>query len=299
MKLVIVSGLSGAGKTVALKQYEDLGWYCIDNIPLALVGPMALRALKRAHNRYERLAIGIDARESPSEIARFPRYLEKLRARGVEVHVVFLTAHEQVLLHRYSETRRRHPLSGEHTSLLEAIASEAALLEPISAAADTLIDTSTTNLHELREKVLAEVPGGGVGKLMVTLMSFGYKNGTPPEADFVFDVRCLPNPHWEPGLRALSGRDPAVMAWLERYPEVQRMTQDIQQFLSRWLPEYKKQDRAYLTVAVGCTGGKHRSPYIVEQLGAALRERFEPLSIRHREAWAGNERRHGKAKESS
>lgn len=298
MKLVIVSGLSGAGKTVALKQYEDLGWYCIDNMPLALVGPMALRALKSVHNRYERLAVGVDARESPREITRFPKYLEKLRARGVETRVLFLTAHEQVLLHRYSETRRRHPLSIGNISLLEAIALEAKLLEPISSAADALIDTSTMNLHELREKILAEVPGGGAGKLAVTLMSFGYKNGTPAEADFVFDTRCLPNPHWEPTLRALTGRDAAVVAWLERHPEVRRMTADIQQFLNHWLPEYKKQDRAYMTVAIGCTGGKHRSPYIVEQIAAALRGRFEPLTVRHRETWASGERRH-KAKETT
>lgn len=292
MKLVIVSGLSGAGKTVALKQYEDLGWYCIDNLPLALIGPMALRAFRRAGNRYERLAVGIDARESPQEIARFPQYLEKLKARGIETRVVFLTAHEQVLLHRYSETRRRHPLSGENASLVEAIASEARLLEPISNIADAVVDTSTLNLHELREKILSEVPGGGTGKLTLNLMSFGFKNGTPPDADFMFDVRCLPNPHWEPTLRPLTGRDGAVIAWLERHSEVKRMIHDIEQFLLRWLPEYRKQDRAYLTVAIGCTGGKHRSPYIVEQLASALRGRFDPLMVRHRETWTGNERRH-------
>jgi RNase adapter protein RapZ len=291
VKLVIVSGLSGAGKTVALKQYEDLGWYCIDNIPLALVGPMALRALKSARGRYDRLAIGIDARESPAEIAKFPRYLEKLKARGVETRVLFLTAHEQVLLHRYKETRRRHPLSNSHTSLLEAIAGEAALLEPISSAADAVIDTSTLNLHELRERILSEIPGGGAGNLVLTLMSFGFKNGAPADADFVFDVRCLPNPHWEPTLRHLTGRDDAVVAWLQRHPEVQRMIHDIQQFLTRWLPEYRRQDRAYLTIAIGCTGGKHRSPYIVERLAAALRGQFDPLIVRHREAWSGNERR--------
>ena len=299
MKLVIVSGLSGAGKTVALKQYEDLGWYCIDNIPLALVGPLALRALKRVVNRYERLAIGIDARESPREIAKFPKYLEKLRARGVETRVVFLTAHEQVLLHRYSETRRKHPLSSSKISLLEAIGNEAKLLEPISAAADTILDTSTMNLHELREKILAEVPGGGAGKLTLTLISFGYKNGTPDEADYVFDVRCLPNPHWEPTLRKLTGRDAACIAWLERYPEVQKMVVDLREFLDRWLPEYRKQDRAYMTVAIGCTGGKHRSVYIVEQLAKTLRGRFDQLSIRHREIWNAEERRHNKAKENA
>lgn len=291
MKLVIVSGLSGAGKTVALKQYEDLGYYCIDNIPLALVGPLALRAIRRTEKRYERLAIGIDARESPQEIAKFPKYVEKLHARGVETRVVFLTAQAQDILHRYSETRRKHPLSDERTSLTEAIAKEALLLEPIAGIADTIIDTSGLNLHELREKVLGEVPGGGPGKLAVTLMSFGFKHGIPAEADFVFDVRCLPNPHWEPTLRKLNGLDAACAAWLERHPEVRKMLADLRGFLEHWLPEYRKQDRAYLTVAIGCTGGKHRSVYLVDHLAPLFRDRFETFNVKHRELWTGNERR--------
>lgn len=294
MKLVIVSGLSGAGKTVALKQYEDLGYYCIDNLPLALVGPLALRAIKQAEKRYKRLAIGIDARESPDEIRKFPRYLEKLRQQHVDTRVLFLHAHEQVLLHRYSETRRKHPLSDENTSLVNAIAMETDLLAPIANIADSTIDTSTLNLHELREKILSEIPGGGAGKLAVTLMSFGYKNGTPSDADFVFDVRCLPNPHWEPTLRKMTGLDPACAAWLERHPEVKRMFVDVRNFLEHWLPEYQKQDRAYLTVAIGCTGGKHRSPYLVEQLGNVFRGKLDHISVRHRELWTGNERRHAK-----
>jgi UPF0042 nucleotide-binding protein len=283
MNLVIISGLSGAGKSVALKQYEDLGWYCIDNIPLALVGPMALRAIKNVRHRYDRLAIGIDARESADEIEKFPRYLEKIRARGVDARVIFLTAHEQMILHRYSETRRKHPLSDDNTSLLEAIALERTLLEPISSAADTILDTSTLNLYELREKILGEIPGGGAGKLTVTLMSFGFKNGAPSDADYIFDVRCLPNPHWETSLRKLTGKDPACAEWLERQPMVGRMYADIQQFLERWMPEYKKQDRAYLTIAIGCTGGKHRSVYLVERLAAAMRGKFDHLNVRHRE----------------
>ena len=294
MKLVIVSGLSGAGKTVALKQYEDLGYYCIDNLPLALVGPLSLRALREAGKRYERLAIGIDAREIPQEIQKFPKYVEKLHARGVQTRVLFLTAHEQVLLHRYSETRRKHPLSDDKTSLMEAIAQEMQLLEPIASIADSTIDTSTLNLHELREKILGEVPGGGAGKLAVTLMSFGFKNGTPADADFIFDVRCLPNPHWEPTLRKLSGLEPACAAWLERFPEVNRMFNDIRQFLEHWLPEYQKQDRAYLTVALGCTGGKHRSVYLVDRLSQLFRDRYEHLAIKHRELWVGSDRRHGR-----
>lgn len=286
MKLVIVSGLSGAGKTVALKQYEDLGYYCIDNLPLQLVGPIVARAFKVAESRYDKLAIGIDARESPKEIDKFPRYLERLKARGVETRVLFLRADDTVLVHRYSETRRKHPLAQGSIALTEAIRMERSLLAPIANLADATIDTSHKNLHELREEILGQIPGGGGGKLSVLLTSFGYKNGVPEDADFVFDVRCLPNPHWEPTLRKLNGRDGAVATWLERHPDVTRMISDLRQFLERWLPEYQKQDRAYLTIAIGCTGGQHRSVYIVERLAEAFRGRFDNLAVRHRETAA-------------
>lgn len=283
MKLIIVSGLSGAGKTVALKQYEDLGYYCIDNIPLALMGPMATRIFKRVQGRYEHLAVGVDARESAEQIQNFPRYVERLRKRGAEVRVLFLTAQESVLIKRYSETRRKHPLSDEHTPLREALLREIELLEPIASVADATIDTSYLNLHELRERIQGEIPGGGRGKLAITLMSFGFKHGAPTDADFVFDVRCLPNPHWEKQLRQSDGRDAACAAWLEPQAEVRRMFNDLAAFLESWLPEYRKQDRAYLTVAIGCTGGRHRSVYLVERLAERLRAQFSPLIIKHRE----------------
>lgn len=285
MQLVIISGLSGAGKTVALKQYEDLGYFCIDNLPLALVSNMAERTLKSMEKRYERLAVGIDARESPAEIALFPKYLDSLRERNIDIRVVFLTADEQVLLHRYSDTRRKHPLSDAKTSLLEAIRKEVRLLEPISTAADAIINTSHLNLHELREKVLEQSPGDGTHKLSVQLMSFGFKHGTPADADFVFDVRCLPNPHWDNALRGLTGRDETVVEWLERHPSVHKMTGDIRGFLEQWIPEYQKQDRAYLTIAIGCTGGKHRSVYVVEKLAHYFERRVDHIIIKHRESW--------------
>lgn len=296
MQLIIVSGLSGAGKTVALKQYEDLGYYCIDNIPLALVAHMALRALRKLGERYERLAIGVDARETPEEIAKFPKYVDKLREKGVKTHVVFLHANEQTLLHRYSETRRKHPLSSEKVSLIEAIQQEARLLAPIANVADAMYDTTTFSLHELREKILERMPGGGEGKLSVQFLSFGFKHGTPMDADYVFDVRCLPNPHWEPSIREFNGKHPAIIEWLEQREDVHKMLSDIRQFLEHWLPLYRKQDRAYVTIAIGCTGGQHRSVYLVDRLGEIFRTRFDHLIIKHREIWDHVERRQPPAK---
>jgi UPF0042 nucleotide-binding protein len=284
MKLVFLSGLSGAGKTVALKQYEDIGYYCIDNLPLQLIGPFIRRALRRNDGRYEKLAIGIDARETAPEIARFPKYLESLRAQGIEVRVVFLRADDSVLLQRYSETRRRHPLAQGGISLSDAVRLERQLLAPIANAADATLDTSQKNLHALREEIQGIEPGSG-GRLSLLFMSFGFKNGIPEDADFVFDIRILPNPHWQPALRKLTGRDAPVVEWLEQQDVTGRLFADIQQFLARWLPEYQKQDRAYLTVAVGCTGGQHRSVYFVEKLGDAFRGSFENLAVRHRELW--------------
>jgi UPF0042 nucleotide-binding protein len=283
MKLVIVSGLSGAGKTVALKQYEDLGYTCIDNLPLNLLESLVVDALARPGPRYEELALGIDARESPDLIAAFSHYLEQIQARGVTTRVVFLTASEDTLLSRYSETRRRHPLSHDERPLIEAIRLEQQLLAPIANAADSVLDTSPLNLHELRERIQAEIPGGGRDTLALTLMSFGFKHGAPNNADFVFDVRCLPNPHWNRTLRSQNGRNAAVRHWLEAQPAVLEMRGDLLTLLQRWLPVFRAQDRAYLTVAVGCTGGQHRSVYLVEALAAALRPMFDKLVVRHRE----------------
>lgn len=284
MKLVIVSGLSGAGKTVALKQYEDLGYVCIDNIPLALTGPMIARLLARTDAaRYERLAIGVDARELPQEIRRFPQHLARLRKRGVDVRVIFLTASDEVILRRYGDTRRPHPLVDDHTSLVEAIQLERALLAPIADLADEPLDTTTMNLHELREAILERLPEAARGKLALLFLSFGFKNGVPSGCDYLFDVRCLPNPHWSPGLRELSGRDEPVVRWLETREPVQRMRADIVAFLDPWLPAFRAQDRAYVTIGVGCTGGQHRSVYLVERLAEHFRRHFDPVIVKHKE----------------
>lgn len=284
MKLVIVSGLSGAGKTVALKQYEDLGYTGIDNIPLALIGPMITRMLAKADgDRYERLAIGIDARESPREIARFPLHLSRLRKRGVDVRVIFLVASDEIILRRYGETRRPHPLASETTSLVEAIALERQLLAPIADLADEPLDTTSMNLHELRDAIHRRLPEAVRGKLAVLFLSFGFKNGVPNGCDFLFDVRCLPNPHWDRTLKPLSGRDDAVAAWLDGQDAAQRMLADIRGFLENWLPLFRSQDRAYVTVGVGCTGGQHRSVYLVERLADHFRRHFDPVIVKHKE----------------
>ena len=280
MKLVIISGLSGAGKTVALKQYEDLGYYCIDNLPLGLLGPLALRSLR--NKRYAQLAVGVDARASPREIARFPKLLQRQRERGVDSHVILLTAHDDVILRRYSETRRKHPLTGAKLGLAEAIQRERALLEPIADAADITIDTTAMNLHALREEIRLRHPDAS-DRLSLVLQSFGYKNGIPPGADYVFDVRWMPNPHWVPELKPLDGREAPVARFLEKEAGVAKMTHDIAAFLESWLPKFQAQDRAYVTVAVGCTGGRHRSVYVVEKLAAAFRGKYDPVVVKHKE----------------
>ena len=251
----------------------------MDNLPLGLLASLSLRARTK---RYQQLAVGIDARASSREIARFQKTLARHKERGVETQVIFLTAANEVILRRYSETRRKHPLTGETLTLAEAIQRERDVLEPIADVADVTIDTSALNLHELREAIRLRLPESP-GRLSLVLMSFGFKNGIPEGADYVFDVRNLPNPHWVPALSPLDGRAPAIAAFLEKDPAAVKMTQDIRAFLENWLPGFQAQDRAYVTVAIGCTGGRHRSVYVVEQLAAGFRGRYDPVVVKHKE----------------
>lgn len=283
MQLVIVSGLSGAGKTVALKQFEDVGWYCIDNLPLELVQPLAAHALSHPEPRYERIAIGIDARANPGEIEHFPHSVDILRSQGVNTRVLFLTASENVILRRFGETRRKHPLTDAEVSLTEAIRHERQLLAPIADQADETLDTSGMNPHQLRAAVDARVPGDAETPLALTFLSFGYKNGIPEGVDFIFDTRCLPNPHWVAELRPLSGRDAAVATYLEAHRDVQDYCAGVQHFLDRWLPVFHAQGRPYITVAIGCTGGQHRSVYLSERLATLFRGNAIRVSVRHRD----------------
>ncbi|RRQ21234.1 RNase adapter RapZ [Thiohalobacter thiocyanaticus] len=280
MKLIIVSGLSGSGKSVALNTLEDLGYYCVDNLPVALLEPLA-RELTTA--RQDRAAVGIDARNHRQDLSRFRDILAGLEAQDIQTQIVFLQASDETLLKRFSETRRKHPLTGGDTTLADAIRSERNLLEPISASATLHIDTTHTNLHQLRDLVQERLADSRPDRLSLLFKSFGYKHGLPDDADFVFDVRCLPNPHWIQGLRPLTGRDQAVIAYLEEQSPVDAMFRELCRFLDDWLPAFEKGSRRYLTVALGCTGGQHRSVYMAERLGKHFADRYPSVLVRHRE----------------
>lgn len=281
MKLTILSGRSGSGKTTALQALEDHGYYCVDNLPLGLL-PTLANKLQEEEHPMERVAVGIDARNLPRQLLAFTGTLEELRAAQVETEIIFLEAEPGTLIKRFSATRRRHPLSGDNRTLADAIDYEARLLADIRMRADLVIDTSTLDIHSLRNMIRQRVARREV-RLSLLIQSFGYKNGLPYDADLVFDVRALPNPHWHNDLRSLTGRDEQVGEFLRAHPESEAMLDDIFSFLNRWLPAYAANDRSYVTVAIGCTGGRHRSVYITEQLAHRLRNQGIPLHVRHRE----------------
>ncbi|MEQ1580018.1 MAG: RNase adapter RapZ [Steroidobacteraceae bacterium] len=281
MRLVIVSGLSGSGKSVALHMLEDLGYYCVDNIPAGLLPMFIAHTVRSNEPSYQLTAIGVDARNRPAEIASVPQLLSELKRSGLDCEVIFLRAEEESLLKRYSETRRRHPLSRENLGLAEAIRLERQLLEPIANAADLVIDTTRTSVHGLRELMRQRVGARQTGRLSILFESFAYRHGLPGDADFVFDVRSLPNPHWEPGLAHQTGRDAAVIEFLEKHAQVARMFDDIMHFLDHWIPEFEGSNRSYLTVAVGCTGGQHRSVYLVERLAAHFSRKYPSVLAKH------------------
>jgi RNase adapter protein RapZ len=283
MKLIVVSGLSGAGKTVALNMLEDLDYYCIDNIPLSLLRNFTADVVREEDRNFERLAVGVDARARDRGIHLFPERIASLREAGIDVSVWFFEADTETLLRRYSETRRKHPLSDAKTPLREAIEKERRLLQPIAKMADLLLDTSHTNVHQLRELIRTRMQGAEPGSLSILFQSFGFKNGVPEGVDFVFDVRCLPNPHWEDRLRPLTGHDRAVREFLEAKPDVREMLRDIGDYLEKWLPRFQAENRAYVTVAVGCTGGRHRSVYLVENLAERFRKHYPQVLVRHSE----------------
>jgi len=281
VRIVVLSGLSGSGKSVALHMLEDLGFYCIDNLPAALLKPFISHTVRSADSSYARSAVGLDARNTPQEIATVPMLIDELKKSGIECDVLYLIASDEELLRRFAETRRKHPMSRERLSLREAIESERRLLEPIAHAADQIIDTSRLGVHELREIVRMRVEQRSAAPLSITFESFGFKHGIPGDADFVFDARSLPNPYWEPALRVLTGRDEAVIGYLESHGAVAALLEDIERFIEARIPEYRASSRGYLTVAVGCTGGQHRSVYIVDRLVARFAARHRHVAGRH------------------
>ena len=280
-RLVVISGLSGSGKSVALNMLEDLGWYCIDNIPAGLVQALVSHSVQTEEPIYRRLAVGLDARNRPQDLATIPSLIADLGRAGLRCEIVYLHAEDEVLLRRYAETRRRHPLAGAGRSLADAIAEERRLLHPLVDGADLVIDTSRMSIHELRDLIVQRVEPRGPGRLSILFESFGFKHGVPGDADFVFDARTLPNPYWQPSLQPLTGRDGPVIAFLESSSDAHRMADDVIRFLEGRIPDYEAANRGYLTVAIGCTGGQHRSVYLVERLAAHFRQRYPQLLVRH------------------
>ncbi len=277
MELVLVSGLSGSGKSVALNLLEDAGFYCVDNLPVVML-TVLIDMLRQ--EKIGKVAVGIDAR-SGDGIELLPERLRQLAKNGVRYSFLFLQAGEETLIKRYSESRRRHPLASENRTLEEAIRWESELLAPLAELGHR-IDTSDLKANALRDWVRQFIKGTGEGGLTLLFQSFGFKHGLPLDADLMFDVRCLPNPYYDLALRPLTGRDAPVIAFLEAAPEVLRMRGDIARFVGDWLPSYVRDNRSYLTVAIGCTGGQHRSVYLAETLCREFAGRAPRVLVRHR-----------------
>ncbi len=283
MSMVIISGLSGSGKSVALHALEDLDFYCIDNLPVGMLTSLADEIHEQHLSRISNVATCIDARNRPDQLARFPGILGELRTSGIACKILFLQADDGTLLKRFSETRRKHPLSDNETLLADAITLERELLEPIMDNADLFIDTSRTNVHELRKLVMDSIGYRDATGFSLLLRSFGYKHGLPTDVDFVFDARCLPNPYWEPDLRSQTGLDEDVIDYLERQAVVNDYYNQLEEFLGNWIPMFKADNRSYLSIAIGCTGGQHRSVYLVDRLAKQIDKVYGDIVTRHRE----------------
>lgn len=284
MRLVVISGRSGSGKSTALHVLEDLGFTCIDNLPASLL-PALFDELRGSAggDKPVRIAVGIDARNLMGRLEPLADILDNLRQAGVHCEVVFLDARTPILIRRYSETRRRHPLSSRHIDLKKALALEWEVLDPIASMADRQIDTSNMTLHQLRDLIKNQIEPDTPDSMAVQFTSFGFKHGAPLDADFVFDVRCLPNPHWKTELRPLTGCDAPVVTFLESQTEVAAMLADLIGFITRWLPRFAASNRSYLTIAIGCTGGQHRSVYIANRLSEYFGSQYPNVQVNHRE----------------
>ena len=281
--LVIVSGMSGSGKSVALNTFEDLGFYCVDNLPAELL-PDFVRSVARDDGAPEKLAVGIDVRNRHTDLSNIPEWLSAVGALGLDPRLVFFDTTDAVLLKRYADTRRRHPLSHLGLALADAISLERQVLKPLRQIADAVIDTSQLNVHQMRRQVITDFGLTTDDSLSLLFESFAYRRGVPPDADFVFDARVLPNPHWNPELRPLSGRDENVRAFLDTQEYVGEYVAQVEQFLDTWLPRLRSDTRSYVTIAFGCTGGRHRSVYLAERLAEHCRARdWNEVAVYHRE----------------
>ncbi|MDH5649445.1 MAG: RNase adapter RapZ [Gammaproteobacteria bacterium] len=281
MNLLIISGLSGSGKTIALQALEDLGIYCIDNLPAALL-PHFVEQLTNTGNPPKTAVIGLDARNR-AFLKDAPKILDQLKSMGINYQIIFLEANDAVLVKRFKETRRKHPMIDKHTSLLEGITLERKLLEPLSLNAALRVDTTHRTPHQLRQQIQEFVDTGDENKITLLFESFGFKHGTPLDADYVFDVRCLPNPYWQPELRRFTGMDEPIERFMTNHDQAKEMINDIRSFIDKWLPVFMKEGRSYITIAIGCTGGQHRSVYIADKLGKMFSDRGVHTQVRHRE----------------
>ncbi len=281
--LIVISGMSGSGKSIALNTFEDLDYYCVDNLPADLLAEF-VRGATGKNDMPPKLAVGIDVRNRNTDLSKLPSWLSQAGALGLDPKLVFFDASDDILLKRYAETRRRHPLSHLGLALADAIALERRMLKPLRALADVIIDTSELNVHQMRRRVIAELDLTSDRTVSLLFESFAYRRGVPSDADFVFDARGLPNPHWDARLRPLSGRDREVREYLDTQPDVNEYTTQVAAFLDNWLPRIQADTRSYITVAFGCTGGRHRSVYLAETLAAHAREHgWRDVATYHRE----------------
>lgn len=282
MKLLIISGRSGSGKSTALNVLEDHGFYCIDNLPASLL-PALVERVTRHENDLPGMAVSIDARNISSDLKKVPSIIGELDRIELQPEIIFLDANSPTLIKRFSENRRKHPLTTDKIGLQEAINRERELLEPIAALASLSVDTSNMSLRQLRDTIKGRVVERKDNTLALLFQSFGYKNGVPIDADFVFDIRCLPNPYWDPTLRSLTGLEDPVKTYLCAYAEVEEMFEDICRFLHKWLPRFEENNRSYMTVAIGCTGGQHRSVFLSEKLKGYFSRSIANVQVMHRE----------------
>lgn len=282
VKLLIISGRSGSGKSTALNMLEDHGFYCIDNLPASLLPSLVQRVTSQT-TELPRVAVSIDARNIPADLKQVPQILEQLNLSNIKTEIIYLDASSPTLIKRFSESRRKHPLTTDKIGLRQAINMETELLEQIALLASLSIDTSNMSLHQLRENIKTRVLERDDSGLALLFESFGYKYGVPIDADIVYDVRCLPNPYWEKPLRPLTGTDAEVIEWLQNQPDVQAMYEDLCTYLDKWLPRFEKNNRSYMTVAIGCTGGQHRSVYLSERLKEHFSAKIKNVQVMHRE----------------